>query len=425
MKKNNILVFPCGSEIGLEIYRSLVFSSHVCLIGASSVDDHGKFVYQKYFGNFPFIDSHDIIPFLIEFVKMNNIDAIYPTMDSVIAKLKKHEIDLGCRVISSDVGTTDICISKSTTYEHLKKFIKVPITYPSTKEIQTYPVFIKPDVGYGTRGVCKAEDKEEATIFLFKNINKKFVITEYLPGNEYTVDCFTDRNNKLRFVGARIRNRISNGISVNTKPVSDNSKFIDFAQKISKVLSFRGAWFFQVKEDKNMNLTLLEIAARLGGSSGLYRNLGVNFALLSIFDAFDIDVDILINQYEIELDRALSNKFRINLVYDTIYVDYDDCLILDGKINLELIRFLYKSLNEKKHIILITKHNDDLFASLKQYRLTTLFDEIIIVDSKDEKFKYITRKDSIYIDDSYSERKNINLRLRLPVFSPDMIECLI
>lgn len=421
----NVLVFPCGSEIGLEIYRSLAFSSHVKLLGASSVDDHGKFVYEKYIGNLPFIDSQDIIPSLRKVIQENAIDAIYPAMDSVISKLKQHESELGCKVISSEVETTDICFSKSKTYGRLNNYIKVPIVYASIKDIRTYPVFLKPDVGYGTKEVCKADNEEEASIFLYKNKGKKYVITEYLPGKEYTIDCFTDRKGKLRFIGARVRNRISNGISVNTKPVVDNLLFTQIAQKISQAIAFRGAWFFQVKEDKVHTLTLLEIAARLGGSSALYRNLGVNFALLSIFDAFNIDIDILTNQYDIELDRALSNKFNLKLAYDTIYVDFDDCLIFNNKVNTELIQFLYKSINEKKHIILITKHEKDLSYSLKKYRLTDLFDEIIIIGFNDEKYKYIASKDAIFIDDSYRERKTISERLGLPVFSPDMVECLL
>ena len=46
-----ILVFPCGSEIALEIYRSLKYSIHFELVGASSIDDHGKFVYKEYIGD--------------------------------------------------------------------------------------------------------------------------------------------------------------------------------------------------------------------------------------------------------------------------------------------------------------------------------------------------------------------------------------
>ena len=46
MKK--VLVFPCGSEIGLEIERALKFNKDYELIGGSSVNDHGMFEYEKY-----------------------------------------------------------------------------------------------------------------------------------------------------------------------------------------------------------------------------------------------------------------------------------------------------------------------------------------------------------------------------------------
>ena len=62
--KKNILVFPCGSEIALEFYRSVHFSPHFRLIGANSIDDHGRFVYDEYVGTVPFITSSDFIPVL-------------------------------------------------------------------------------------------------------------------------------------------------------------------------------------------------------------------------------------------------------------------------------------------------------------------------------------------------------------------------
>lgn len=52
--KRNILVFPCGSEIGLNIYSPVRYSTYFHLIGASSVEDHGMFIYDDYIGNLPF-----------------------------------------------------------------------------------------------------------------------------------------------------------------------------------------------------------------------------------------------------------------------------------------------------------------------------------------------------------------------------------
>jgi len=425
MKKLKILVFPCGSEIGLEINRSLKYSTHIELFGANSVDDHGRFVFDNYIEGVPFIDDEEVIPFLARLVVEHKIDAIYPAMDKVICNLKLNENALGCKVIASEAATNEICVSKRKTYQKLNDVIKVPKTYNSIQEVNTYPVFIKPDVGYGSRGVTKTNNQSELNYFFHSRSIKDYVITEFLPGAEYTVDCFTDRFGNLRFAGPRIRGRISNGISVYTKPVNDDlAEFETFAIKINKTLKLNGAWFFQVKGSKDGSLVLLEVASRLGGSSGLFRGLGVNFALLSIFDAFGYDVEILPNDQVIEMDRALDNKYKLKINYSTVYVDFDDCLIINNKVNLQLVGFLYSCLNEGKRIILITKHECDLKESLKTYRLNDLFDEIIYLSKTENKTDFISNIDSIFIDDSFQERLNVKKILNIPVFSPDMVEAL-
>jgi hypothetical protein len=426
MRKYNILVFPCGSEVGLEIYRSIKYSSHVNVFGANSVDDHGKFIYENYIGGLPHIDSERIIPTLKQVIEKYKIDAIYPVMDKVIWKLQSCQSDLGCKVISSNEFTTELCMSKSKAYKFLADKVKVPKVFSSLEEVDSFPIFIKPDIGYGTRGTFKANSLGEGRQFLFRNNQTSYVITEFLPSEEFTVDCFTDRKGNLLFVGPRLRKRILNGISVNTIPIDDSEKnFYKIAATINSCISFRGAWFFQVKRDNNGNLTLLEIASRLGGSSALYRAKGINFALLSIFDIFDYDVQILINEYDIEMDRALSNRYKINLVYSTVYVDFDDCLIIRDKVNSELIAFLYHALNNNKKIVLITKYVGDLEMALKKYRLTSIFDKIIHLNKQDSKSDFIENEDSIFIDDSFAERMAIFNKIGIPVFSPDMIECLL
>ena len=149
--KKNILVFPCGSEIALEFYRSVHFSPHFRLIGANSIDDHGRFVYDEYVGTVPFITSSDFIPVINGIVQKYKIDAIFPAMDSVISILKNNENILGCKVICSPVETVDICLSKYRTYMALNAYILTPRLY-TYNEIDTFPIFAKPDVGYGSRG---------------------------------------------------------------------------------------------------------------------------------------------------------------------------------------------------------------------------------------------------------------------------------
>jgi hypothetical protein len=422
MAKKNILVFPCGSEIALEIYRSLIHSTHFNLIGAGSVKDHGEFVFENYISDVPFASDIDIISHLAKLVKEYNITAIYPSLDSVISILKNKESELGCKVISSSAETTNICLSKKKTYNLFEGKIPVPKIFSNTEEISEYPIFIKPDIGYGSRGVLKANNKEDADNHIKKNLNS--LLLEFLPGREYTIDCFSDFTSKLRFVGPRKRNRISNGISVNTSTMPLEDRFNQLAEIINVELKPNGAWFFQVKERKDGTLVLMEVASRLGGSSSVYRAKGINFASLSIFNALGETVSIIENDYSVELDRALDSIFKIDIQFKHVYVDFDDTLIVNDKVNTELVGLIYKFFNQGKIIHLITKHEYDLKESLARFKLSELFDEIIHLEKQDQKWKYIAHKDSIFIDDSFAERKQVKNNLGISVFSIDMISIL-
>ena len=429
--KKKILVFPCGSEIALEIYRSVKNSIHFDLIGASSVEDHGKFVFDQYIGGLPFITEPSFIDAVKKIVEVEKIDAIYPAMDAVIEILKKNEGVLHCKVVASDAETTRICLSKSRTYEILKGVVKTPTMFTVEhlrKNQDLFPVFAKPDVGYGSRGAKKLNSMVDMESHLKQY--PSCIMLEYLPGKEYTVDCFTDRMGNLMVVCPRERCRIMNGISVNTKPVNDNLDVFEvFAEKINSVIKFRGAWFFQVKLDNDGCLTLLEVASRFGGSSSLFRAQGVNFALMSLFDAFDVPVAILRNTYNVEMDRALDNIYKIDVKYSEVFVDFDDCIYLDRKnVNDSLIAFLFRCINNKIKVTLLSRHDDAKLGKLDnlldELRIRSLFDRIIHLDPSQKKIDFIDNIDSIFIDDSFAERKAVSEKLKIPVFSLDMVEAL-
>lgn len=423
-KKKNILVFPCGSEIGLDIYSSVCYSTYFHLIGGSSVDDHGKFVYEDYISDIPFVTSPNFIPSLAQIVNDRHIDAIYPAMDLVITILKEHEQELGCKIVASPVETARICLSKELTYNKLEGSVRIPEVYASNIPPEKFPVFAKPKIGYGAKGAKRLNTQEEVNCFVAGKDD--ILVVEYLPGEEYTVDCFTNKDGELQYSAARIRNRVKDGISVNTFFVKQQEEFLQIANAINSIIKFRGAWFYQVKRDKKGKLCLLEIASRLGGSSLLSRAVGVNFALLSLFDIFDYNVSVSKNSYYVELDRALENKYTTDIEYDSVYCDYDDCLILDKtKINTELVKFLYQCINHGKNIYLLSKHDGDLMRELNEFRLDHLFDKVIHIDKGANKADYILSEKALFIDDSNAERMNVQKQLNIPVFSPEMIDVLI
>ena len=432
MAKKNILVFPCGSEIALEVYRAVKNSTHFNLIGASSVNDHGKFVFENYVDGLPFITSPDFIASIKKIVTDYSIDAIYPAMDAVIEILKKNEAELGCKVIAPDVETTQICLSKSRTYKVLDGIVKIPQVFAAEKlqqaDASAFPVFAKPDIGYGSRGAKKITNAEDLKAHLEQF--PSCILSEFLPGKEYTVDCFTSSSGEMLFAAARERCRIMNGISVNTKPVTENTEeFVEFAKKINSAIKFNGAWFYQVKRDANGELTLMEIASRFGGSSSLFRAQGINFALMSLFNAFGIPVSILRNTYDVEMDRALDNKYKLGLKYSEVFVDFDDCIYLEKQfVNDALMAYLYRCVNKGIKVTMLSRHDDvklgKLDDLLDKLRIRQVFDRIIHLDPSQKKIDYIDNTDSIFIDDSFAERKAIADKFHIPVFNLDMVEAL-
>lgn len=419
--KKKVLVFPCGSEIGLEIHRALAWSKYVELFGASSVSsNHGKYVYKNYIEGLPFVQDATFISKFNALIDEHKVDFVFPAHDDVIAEISKNQDRLACTFIGSPAKTCQVCRSKCRTYKEFKTIIRTPTVYENPQQVLSLPVFLKPNIGQGSKGTYLARSHEEIEFYLKRD--PSLLVLEYLPGNEFTIDCFTDFQGRLRFVGARERVRTQNGISVQTRPAY-NRVFNLLAEKINQTLKFRGAWFFQVKEDVNGELALMEIAPRIAGGMGLYRNLGINFALLAIFDAMNVEIEVLDNGYYLEMDRALTNRFRIPLKYTHVYVDLDDCLIFETKVNTMLVAFLYQCLNKGIKCHLVTRSKEPL-KILSEYRLEGLFDTIVSIDAETPKSLFITEKNAILIDDSFAERMEVYRSLNIPIFDLDAVESL-
>lgn len=421
-KMYNVLVFPGGTEIGLEIQRALCQCKDVRLYSAGlDVSNHAPYVFARHF-NVPSVHDPAWVDSLNQVILDQRIDYVFPAYDDVIVAVAQNAERIKARVVSSPLQTCLITRSKSKTYRLLADTIPVPELYNDLEVIDQYPVFVKPDKSQGSRRTHIVRSKDSLSQLLGQN--RECIVMEYLPGEEYTVDCFSDRDAGLLFCGSRQRIRTRNGISMNSRPVQDDV-FVEYANAISKKLTFHGAWFFQLKKDRYGTYKLLEIAPRIAGTMAVHRVLGVNFALLSIYEQERIPIEILVNEVDVEIDRALVNRYRHQAKYSAVYVDLDDTLILNGIVNINLIQFLYQCINAEIRVVLLTKHMVDVDQTLEKHRLTGVFDEVIHVEQSTGKLDYIRESDAILIDDSFSERKAASERLGILTFDCSMIEILL
>ena len=419
----NVLVFPAGTEIALEIHDALKYSKFVRLYGATGIKCHAEFVYERCEEGVPFADDPALIDRLNEIIDRYSIDYVYPAHDSALLTLTREQARLHARVVTSAAETVEICRSKNRTYEYLAGADYLPRSYAGADSVPGYPVFIKPSVGQGAVGARRIDDRKHLDEALSDGV--EYAVCEYLPGEEFTVDCFTDRHGRLRFIGPRTRARIRAGISVRSQSFAPDAGIREIAEDRNRRFEFNGAWFFQLKKNAAGEYRLMEIAPRIAGTMCVSRNLGVNMPLLTLFNMWGFDVDVINNGNAELLDRAFINRFETDISYSSVYVDFDDTLTVRGKVNAALMMFLYQARNAGKKIVLLTKHSSDIARSLERCAISPLlFCEIIQLEQGADKTRYI-RPDSIFIDDSFAERKAVRERCGVPVFDLDMVESLL
>lgn len=416
MDNMKILVVPSSTEIAHEIIRSLKDLKNVELYGANSIDAYNELPKNKCVIGIPYIGDENFITAIQDLIEENNITHVFPAHDSASLKLSKHAKELKAKVISSSFITNNIARSKRATYEALQNSIRVPKLFEK-EDLLTFPLFVKPDVGQGSVGAFKLNSAQD-----LDNVTSNDLICEFLPGEEYTVDCISDSKGKLLDASPRRRETMRNGIAVKTSLVLDKSEFIDLAEQINLVIDFKGAWFFQVKRDSGNQLCLLEIATRIAGSMITSRFNGINYAELSLLIAEEVPVTSITNGLDVTLYRNLSYQFETNLRYETIYSDFDDCLIFGDKVNADLVKLFFVARNEGKKINLITRHDGDLQEKLKTLRLDGLFDTIIHITDGSPKSDYINATKAIFIDDAFRERADVSNVHNIPCFSVDMIK---
>lgn len=422
MKDVRVLLFPAGTEIGMEIFDSLKDEKGIEIFGGTSSKDFSSFIYsENHLFDIPFVSDKEFIPKMVKICKENKIKILFPAHDEVIKILSENQsrfTKVGTTLAIHPGDTSTICRSKRETYDRLKGFRFLPKHFVLGEQKPTFegPFFVKPTVGQGSKGVFKAQSIEELELLQEQVSGKEYIVCEYLSGKEFTVDCFTDLKGELIFCEARERATVTNGISVSTSFVEDK-RVLSIAKKIQSKITMQGPWFFQVKEDSSGNLKLLEVGARVAGSSTYNRLCGTNLSLMNFYQTLGMPVEALPNLRSVKMHKRIKAYSTLAFDFKEVFCDFDDTVIVNEALNLKVMSFLMYCLNQKIKLTLITRHKGDIHGKLHSLRLDNFFDQIIHITDKKPKSNFIKNKKSIFIDDSFVERKDVVKKCKIPVFS--------
>jgi carbamoyl-phosphate synthase large subunit len=282
---------------------------------------------------------------VLSLCRKKNIKALLPLVTKELIPLSKHRNEFeqaGIKLLVSPDASLEIAINKSRLYEFLQwRGIAVPeyrvvdgsaplateqfktaveeLGYPSK------PVCFKPSVSNGSRGfrIISEQMNEldlllnhkpdstylrlpEAIRILSSGFFPELLISEFLPGEEYSVDCLANRGESVLIV-PRIRKRMINGISVEGEFVNDES-IISYCRQIIQELQLHGNIGIQVKKSTSGPFLILEINPRVQGTISAALGAGINLPVLAI--KLELGLPILPEEFIVKWGTKFSRYWE-------------------------------------------------------------------------------------------------------------------
>jgi carbamoyl-phosphate synthase large subunit len=338
MKKLKVLITGVGAPgIGGTIYslKNNFDKKKIEIIGTDINEDVvGRYFCSKTYKIPKAGDNVNYLNALLDICNNEKPDVLLPQNTSELITLSHYKTEfqnVGTKVIVSD---TDALIKANNKFNLLEicknnniptlkyKLINNFIDLKNEAENIGWPykkIVIKPPASNGMRGVRVIDEginlkkqffEEKPTNFnikmedLYRIIGDEFpelIISEYLPGDEYSVDIL--RTNAHLTIIPRKRSMIRSGITFNGV-IEKNDQIISISKKLSEILNLYYCFGFQFKLDENNTPKILECNPRVQGTMVMSTICGANIiygsvkaALNEVIPDFNIDWDSKFYRY--------------------------------------------------------------------------------------------------------------------------------
>lgn len=228
----------------------------------------------------PRVTDSSYIEQLLNICKEWGVKLIVPTIDTELQVLSKNMelfLNEGIIPIVSNKEFIDACRDKRIINEFfIERGIDIP--KPMTKKNYTFPFFIKPYDGSLSKDIFLINSEDDLTEYHFSN--SKLMFMEYINSDEYdeyTVDCYYNKQNKLCCVVPRKRIFVRAG-EIN-KGVTHKNEIVSYVKdKLNYIPGGIGCltmqFFFNHKTKRMIGI---EINPRFGGGFPLSYLAGANY----------------------------------------------------------------------------------------------------------------------------------------------------
>jgi carbamoyl-phosphate synthase large subunit len=247
----------------------------------------------------------------------NGVGMVIPTIDTELLVLSRHKAEFalaGINVVVCDEDFTTKCRDKRLINDF---FIGSGIEIPAVidKDAPVFPLFIKPFDGSLSADTFLVRSKDQLT--REQLTNPRFMFMEYIDKenyDEFTVDMYYDRKNKVKCIVPRKRMLIRAG-EINKGLTCKNIIVSFLKEKLSYIPGAVGCLTLQLFLNKTTDrMVAIEINPRFGGGYPLSYQAGANYPLW------------LINEYFLHQETIYTDGWEDQL----LMLRYDDEVIVHG-----------------------------------------------------------------------------------------------
>lgn len=233
-------------------------------------------------------DDPRLVDVLHDACEARRIEMLLPTVDSElfpVAMARERFEAMGVTLPISPAECLRLCRDKQLLLDRVREQVPVPayelLTEEAADRVDSFPRFVKPRLGAGSRGVAKILDRKDLEK---QPTDGSVILQEYLPGEEYSVDVYVRRDGVVVGAVPRERMKVDSGIAVASRTVNV-PEVIRSAIRTVELIGIRGIANVQFKRAADGVFKLLEVNPRFPGTLPLTTAAGVDMPRLMVDEA--------------------------------------------------------------------------------------------------------------------------------------------
>jgi len=251
-------------------------------------------------------DAPEFVATVVEVCRRLVIDVLVPTVDTELlplAAVRGALAEAGTILLAAPEPTLVACLDKAELARVCAAGCEVPQTTVLTDSTPVpLPSIVKPRAGSGSRGVRLVADPQD---LVGVPRDGSYLVQEYLPGEELSVDVFVRADGVVVSAVPRTRDKVDSGVAVAGRTVAD-AECVEVATTVARAVGLRGIGNVQLRRRADGRPALLEVNPRLPGSLVLTAAAGANLAALALAEALGEDVPAHVPYREVAMVRFLA-----------------------------------------------------------------------------------------------------------------------